>query len=245
MPLHFCYLCRMIDLFFPLRCIHCEERCSTSHAEVSFRELEKHLCETCLRILSRTEPPDPEQLLERLMLSGNFDHDHPIRAAYTFQKQGPTQAIIHHFKFFGMPRLARKCGRILARSFEPDLQHIDCILPVPLHRTRISTRGYNQSEYLAFGMSDVLSKPILGQRHSKRLRPTESQTKLSIEERRDNVKGAFGLRGKTAEMLKDKRVLVIDDVLTTGATIASFGEAVQEAKPKSIQYLAFAVADFD
>jgi ComF family protein len=235
----------MIDLFFPLRCIHCEERCSASYAEAGFEQLEKHLCPTCLRVLTKTEIPDQDKLLERLMLSGNFDHDHPISAAYTFQKEGLVQAIIHHFKFFGMPRLARKCGRILARSFESDLQHIDYILPVPLHRTRISTRGYNQSEYLAFGMSDVLNKPILGQRHSKRLRPTESQTKLSIQERRDNVKGAFELRSKTALIVKDKQVLVVDDVLTTGATIASFGEAVQEAKPKSIQYLAFAVADFD
>jgi ComF family protein len=191
------------------------------------------------------ERPDQDRLLERLMLSGNFDHDHPISAAYTFQKEGLVQAIIHHFKFFGMPRLARKCGHILARSFEQELQHIDHILPVPLHRTRISTRGYNQSDQLALGMSDVLKKPILGQRHSKRLRPTESQTKLSIEERRNNVKGAFALKPKTAELVSGKRVLIIDDVLTTGATIASFGEAVEQARPKSIQYLAFAVADFD
>jgi ComF family protein len=235
----------MIDLFFPLVCIHCEARCTASHAEHGFGELEKHLCETCLRVLAKMELPDQDRLLERLMLSGNFDHDHPINAAYTFQKEGLVQAIIHHFKFFGMPRLARKCGRILASKFEQELQHIDHILPVPLHRTRISTRGYNQSEYLAMGMQDVLKKSILGQRKTKRLRPTESQTKLSIEERRHNVKGAFGLRGSAAKEIEGKRVLIIDDVLTTGATIASFGEAVEQAKPKSIQYLAFAVAEFD
>lgn len=235
----------MIDLFFPLVCIHCEARCTKSHAEPGFEELEKHLCETCLRVLSKMERPDQDRLLERLMLSGNFDHDHPINAAYTFQKEGLVQAIIHHFKFFGMPRLARTCGRILGRAFEQELQHITHILPVPLHRTRISTRGYNQSEFLAQGISDVINKPVLGQSHSKRLRPTESQTKLSVEERRDNVKGAFGLKPKTADMIAGKKVLVIDDVLTTGATIASFGEAVEAANPKSMQYLAFAVADFD
>ncbi len=235
----------MIDLFFPLRCIHCEERCSASHAEIGFGELEKHLCATCLRVLAKMELPDQDKLLERLMLSGNFDHDHPISAAYTFQKEGMVQAIIHHFKFFGMSRLARKCGRILGRSFEQELKHIDHILPVPLHRTRISTRGYNQSDHLALGLCDVLNKPVLGQRYSKRLRPTESQTKLTVEERKDNVKGAFGLRDKTSELVAGKRILIIDDVLTTGATIASFGEAVEQAKPKSIQYLAFAVADFD
>jgi ComF family protein len=215
------------------------------HAEAGFKELEKHLCETCLRVLAKMETPDQDRLLERLMLSGNFDHDHPINAAYTFQKEGLVQAIIHHFKFFGMPRLARKCGRILAKKFEHELAHIDHIMPVPLHRTRISTRGYNQSEYLALGMQDVLGKSILGQKHCKRLRPTESQAKLSAEKRKENVKGAFGLRGHTHELIENKRLLLIDDVLTTGATIASFGEAVEQAKPKSIQYLAFAVAEFD
>jgi ComF family protein len=191
------------------------------------------------------ETPDKDALLERLMLSGNFDHDHPISAGYTFQKEGLVQAIIHHFKFYGMPRLARKCGRILASALKDEIKHVDFILPVPLHRTRISTRGYNQSDQLALGMTDVLGKQVLGQRYSKRLRPTESQTKLTIEQRRDNVKGAFALGKKASKWIEGKRVLVIDDVLTTGATIASFGEAVAHAKPKSIQYLAFAAAEFD
>ena len=235
----------MLDLFFPLVCIHCEERCSRGHAAAGYEAFEKHLCRTCLRVLSHMETPPQEQLLERLILTGNFDHDHPIAAAYTFQKEGLVQAMIHHFKFFGMPRLARKCGRLLATTFKDDLDQVDYILPVPLHRTRISTRGYNQSEFIAQGMSTVLNKPVLGQRYSRRLRPTETQTKLTIEQRRENVKGAFALREKTKQLVAGKHVLVIDDVLTTGATMASFGEAVQQAMPKSLRYLAFAAAEFD
>jgi ComF family protein len=196
-------------------------------------------------MFSTFEKPDPEFLNERLAHTGNFEESDRIIAAYAFEVDGITQSIIHHFKYYGMPKLARRCGQLLATTHADVFEKIDHILPVPLHRTRISTRGYNQSEMLARGIFDVTKKPVLGQAYAKRLRPTKSQTKLSIEERQENVKGVFALKERALPLVKGKRVLILDDVLTTGATLSSFAKAVRAAEPAHITYLSFAAAEFN
>jgi ComF family protein len=115
----------------------------------------------------------------------------------------------------------------------------DMIVPIPLHGTRLGERGYNQSEKLAEGISSVLKIPIAKKHLVKRTRQTPSQTGLTLEERQKNMQGAFALTDKGIEALRNKKILLVDDVMTTGATMASATEAIVAAKPSEIGILSF------
>jgi ComF family protein len=157
-------------------------------------------------------------------------------AAYIFVAESPLQSIIHAMKYDGMMKLGLQLGKSLSYLVPKE---VDVIVPVPLHRTRLAERGYNQAE--------VISKAIAAQSNTKvvkaikRVRPTPSQTHLSLPKRIENMRGAFALT-QDASGIKDKHVLIVDDVMTTGSTLASVAETLMEAKPKSISILALAIA---
>jgi competence protein ComFC len=113
------------------------------------------------------------------------------------------------------------------------------IVPVPLHRTRLAERGYNQAEVIAKAIASESNMKIV--QVIKRVRPTPSQTHLSVFERIENMRGAFSLSRQASE-INGKHVLIVDDVMTTGSTLASVAQTLLEAKPKSISTLALAIA---
>ena len=135
-----------------------------------------------------------------------------------------------------MQLLAEGLGRSIS-TLLPD--QLDYIIPVPLHRTRLAERGYNQAKSLAVGLAHT--SPTIVLRATKRIRPTPSQTFLSIPERIANMQGAFALTHR-ASTIRGKDVLIVDDVMTTGSTIASVAETILAAKPKSISVLTMAIA---
>lgn len=141
---------------------------------------------------------------------------------------GPVQELIHRFKYRGQPQLRRPLGLLALRSLQGFLADAapELILPVPLHRRRLRARGYNQSQLVA----EVLGKEV-GVRvvvgNLERSRYTEAQTGLSASARKENVTGAFALR--EAAQLKGKRVLLVDDVLTTGSTVRACAEVLRDA----------------
>ena len=136
-----------------------------------------------------------------------------------------------------MRKLATLLGIETASRLPTDLKAIDHIIPVPLHRARYSERGYNQSECIANGLATVLQTTSVSTKQLTRIKPTPSQTGLNAEEREENVKGAFKLN-KSAVELKGKRLLLIDDVMTTGATLASAALQLDKAGPLSITIVA-------
>ena len=115
----------------------------------------------------------------------------------------------------------------------------DLILPVPLHRTRQRNRGYNQSELLARQLSKLLKVPV-GGRDCVRVRDTKPQTGLRGAERRKNVRGAFAV--PRPERVRGAAVLLIDDVLTTGATLDACASALRKAGAESVRALTLARA---
>ena len=116
--------------------------------------------------------------------------------------------------------------------------HIDLIIPVPLHAEKLKRRGYNQSELIARGVASILAKPVMTTAVA-RIAKSETQTRKSREERWQNVEGIFACKDQEIE---GREVLLVDDVITTGATMEACAQALLRAGATSISFLALAVA---
>jgi ComF family protein len=151
---------------------------------------------------------------------------HTCRSAAVLD--GPLQELIHRFKYGGKVHLNQALGVLTAaalRTFGADAA-ADLILPVPLHRKRLRQRGYNQSQLIGEILAKKWQVPLeIG--NLRRVRWTEPQTTLDARDRVSNVSGAFEVRD--AVRLAGKRVLLVDDVLTTGSTMRACAEALREA----------------
>lgn len=117
---------------------------------------------------------------------------------------------------------------------------IDLIVPIPLHHLKRAERGYNQSDFIAKGMKKILHVPVKS-RLIKRARFTETQTNLNLVERKENMQGAFALRRN--KLLQNKNVLLIDDVITTGATTSECGRTLLEGGAANVYAASVAIAD--
>jgi ComF family protein len=191
----------ILDLVFPPLCVGCRRRGDW-------------LCANCRAGLTEL---GADGVLGR---TGALDGAY---AAHAFD--GALREAIHHLKYRGARHLAEPLGELLVESYWLGPLTADLIVPVPLHPSRQSERGYNQSELLARQLSAAISLPydagVL-----RRSRPTAAQTHLSAEERRRNVAGAF-VAGAT--LPKGTRVLLVDDVLTTGSTASACATALRSA----------------
>lgn len=158
----------------------------------------------------------------------------PVRSATSFMwfiNQSGYRRVVHAFKYGGRWSLARDLGRWFGRVLAEtdDFAGVDLIVPVPLHPRKTLHRGYNQSEYIARGMGRSMLRRVETQAVARRVN-NPSQTKLSSAgERWSNVEGIFAVR--RPELLAGKHILLVDDVLTTGATIGSCAEAIARAVP--------------
>lgn len=143
------------------------------------------------------------------------------------------QTLIHHFKYnrkFSIGKnLGRKLGDILKK--EEFSKGFDYIIPVPLHFSRKRERGYNQSRILAEEISKTVSVP-LKERVLVRKKKTKDQTHLSVEERERNVKDAFAVT--TNSSLQGRRVILVDDVMTTGATLKECARVLRQAGAREV-----------
>lgn len=205
--------------------------------------LSKYLCMNCLRAYHFLEPPAPEELEDRRSILSQLPYAIGIYAARTFVPESVIQSMIHHFKYRDMPRLAKVVASDVAGSFEELAKFTDVILPVPLHVTRNAERGYNQSELLARQLAKIYGIGM-DAGSLRRIKPTPSQTGLSFSKREENVRGAFKLTKHGIRSLKGKRLLVVDDVITTGATMASIGSELAQLEPKHVGFFALAAAQF-
>lgn len=141
-------------------------------------------------------------------------------ALFFYQAHSQTSKIIYTIKYGGHPDTAVYMGSLLAKEFSAQhfFDDIDIIIPVPLAARRRRQRGYNQSERIAQGISTITHIPVITN-CIKRTKFIESQTTKNRQQRRDNVKGLF--HTLHPERLTNKHILIVDDVLTTGATILS------------------------
>lgn len=204
----------LLNFFFPRYCPICGE--ILYHPQMV-------LCVSCDIKLPRTRQHlQPDNEMEK-MFWGKI----PLAraASYFYYSRGSqNDRIIHQFKYRGQKELARQIARMAACELQPSgfFQGIDYLIPVPLHPEREKQRGYNQSEWLAKGLSDITGIPVCTHWVERTL-STETQTRKSAYERRHNMQHVFSLLANPAE-LSGKHLLLIDDVLTTGATLTACAE---------------------
>jgi len=149
---------------------------------------------------------------------------------------GPLREAIHHLKFGGRQDLALALGRQLGAT----IQHpYDFMVPVPLHRSRLRERGYNQAELVARGISTAREIPLIT-RTIVRLRDTGHQAKLDRRSRQRTLEGAFGVHGHVP--WNGKTVLLVDDVLTTGTTATAAAQLLLETGAATVNLAVLAVS---
>jgi ComF family protein len=138
----------------------------------------------------------------------------------------PLDAAIQSLKYEGVMAIAEPLGQLMADYWPARAVATDLVVPVPLHERRLRTRGFNQARLLATVFCRCVGLPLIHEGLLRRGRDTPQQVKLGPDERRHNVTGAFAWHGPP---LQGARVLLIDDVATTGATLAACGQVLREA----------------
>ncbi len=162
-------------------------------------------------------------------------------SAYHFTRKSPIQKALHQLKYHNKPEIALVIGRELGKKMlAAGLGGLDGIVPVPLHPAKERMRGYNQSAVFAQGLSEILGIPVLG-KSLLRKKMTDTQTKKKRMERFQNVGDVFV--AERPEPLKGKRLLLVDDVLTTGATLEMCGLALLEVPGTRLSLATIAIAD--
>jgi len=140
--------------------------------------------------------------------------------------EAPLREAIHCFKYDGQPQLAAVFGKRMGARWARCAQRVDAIVPVPLHASRLRERGFNQSELLAREISIVTGIPVQA-RALRRVRATRQQARLDdAQARRANMRGAFAA---TQTLVDSRALLLVDDVLTTGATLTTCAAALYQA----------------
>jgi len=220
-----------IELFFPVVCECC--------GNLLYRN-ERTLCTRCRMRLPRTHFYLDDQNPVAATFWGRVDFQYATSFLY-FSRAGRVQHMMHRFKYKGRREIGSLLGELFARELRrsENFRNIDAVVPVPLHWSKQKKRGYNQSEVIASAMAPLL-KSQLETEVLYRNTATETQTKKSRLMRAENVKGKFSIQ--YPEKIRGKHLLLIDDIITTGATIEACAQmllTVDQVKV-SIASLAYA-----
>ncbi len=216
----------LLDILFPPRCVVCRRSgtwlCTSCAAQ--FEKILPPICERCGRPLKSTHCPYCAK--SPLRLEGT-------RAVAFFE--GALREVIHAFKYLHRVELADYFGTLLYEYLLTFPLSVDTIIAVPLHSERERARGYNQAALLAHALGKHTHLPVWNDA-LMRTRATRSQTELNAEERRANVRDAF----VATPRVRGARVLLIDDVCTTGATMEACGAALYAQGAQAVWGLAIA-----
>lgn len=219
----------LIDLFFPKICYACGNA------------IESKLNHICLRCRHQLPRANSEYLthnsLEKVFL-GRLDFE-KSNALFRFQKEGKIQNLFHALKYRGVKEIGLSLGELAALELKDTgfFNEVDLLLPVPIHSKKMRKRGFNQSHFIAKGVEDVTSIKVNKTAVVKEVN-TASQTKKRRFERWKNVNKTFKIVDSKA--LAGKHILIIDDVVTTGATVEALGIELQKIDGVKISLLTIA-----
>lgn len=229
----------ILDTLFPVSCLGCGKEkswiCEECLLKMKIKSIQ--ICPVC----ERKEEQSGKICSECLEKNTDIGFDSLITAS----SYESVSKIVHLFKYRFVSDLALPLGSILAKSFiKNDLPLPDIIIPVPIHRKRLRWRGFNQSELLGKFLSENIAPGITVPFRSDciaRKRYASAQMKIrGYQERIRNVKDSFALNEECLDIIERKRILLIDDIVTTGATISECAKELRKAEPKEIRVLAIA-----
>ena len=226
------WLGSFLSLLFPRCCLVCGRPLAKG---------EECICTMCNINLPRTNYHLQEDNPVEQLFWGKVPLERAT-SCFFYRKGSDFRQILHQLKYGGRKELGATMGRYMASELLPSgfFKGIDVIIPVPLHKKKQQLRGYNQSEWIVRGIAAVTGISVNTESIIRR-KNTETQTRKSTFERWENVDGIFELH--SSEHLPGKHVLIVDDVLTTGATTVACASALMEVQGIRISILTLAVAE--
>ena len=235
--------CLMLDLLYPPSCLACR------------RAISEHggLCPDCWSAMRFIERPFCERLGTPFaadfsaeeggrLVSPAAISDPPVfrraRAVARYE-EGPARKLIHRLKYGDRGELAGPMGRWMARAGQELLEDGDLIIPIPLHWTRLARRRFNQSAELARSIQKISSVPTETEL-LMRVKPTPTQVGLTRRQRAQNVQGAFHVPVARRIELEGRKIVLVDDVMTSGATLNAAARVLLRAGAQQVDALVFA-----
>ena len=219
----------LLDFVYPPLCVCCGELLDNGKEQV---------CPRCWDSLARVSCDLPlyNETRTKLLSAGVVDE---LISVYVFEKEGAFQKIVHSLKYSGSQSLGVELGRRLGARLREQGIRADALVPIPLHKRKLRERGYNQSELIARGCSAVSFIPLRTD-FVFRGKFTQTQTTLSLLERKSNMDDAFEC---TSNRTKGKTIILVDDIITTGATIESCARVLKNAGAGKIIAASVALAE--
>jgi ComF family protein len=221
----------LFDFLLPRFCSSCKRKLYVN---------EKIVCTECLSSIQiasddRIHSEYERKFIKDKIISGFYSH-------FVFEKDKALQQLIHSLKYEKRFRNGIFLGEIVGKAAKEKLNEwrIDYLIPIPLHSIKKAERGYNQSFYIAKGISRQTGIPVKNN-FLKRIKNTESQTTMTLVERKENVGNAFSLRKK--DKIAGKNFLLVDDVITTGATTGECGRVLIGNSASKVYAVSVAIAD--
>lgn len=223
----------LLELFFPSFCLGCQKEGT-------------YLCEDCKATLDISE-------LNYCLGNKNSQNLSGLYFALPYKERALTRKLIHQFKYQPyIKALAKTLALLLAEHFflsgnnKEEVWRNSVLIPIPLDKKKLKSRGYNQAEELAKELSKILQTPMVANILIK-TKSTRPQMELSKEQREKNLQGAFAISpsslratAKQSFNLKDKKIFLVDDVYTTGSTMEECAKVLKEAGAKQVWGIAIA-----
>lgn len=227
----------LLNLLFPNKCIICDnysssyELCNECWSNCSF--ITKPYCFICSHPFAYET--DPKAICGACVATKpKYD-----RAIALLKYDHHSKKIIHKFKYQDQLHILNYLTNLMLNMGKELIEQSDIIIPVPMHKYKLLKRGYNQAALLAMNLAKITKLKYLPQALTK-LENSTPQAGLKKEERAKNIKHSFELNEKFTADLKGKNILLIDDVITTGATISECTKILKKAKPSKVYVLAVA-----
>lgn len=228
---------KLFSFLFPegIKCIFCEDDladktgyCICSRCNKVLPYQNKNICDIC-----------GDEVVSAKDICINCKAKLPAykKVVSVFWYEGQVLGLIHKFKYGGAKYLAKPMAKIMADKLKEENLSFDVVLPVPISDKKLKTRGFNQAQLLAKCVSENV-KIKMDDSILKRVKDTQTQVSLTRTERQENLKDAFAVNNKN--LIKDKNILLIDDILTTGSTAEECSNILLKNKAKNVYVLTFA-----
>lgn len=219
-----------LSLLYPEICVSCN---------ASLYKGEREVCTRCRSYLPYTRFHNEKDNPVAQLFWGRVQVENAT-AYFVFRKGSRFQKILHKIKYQNRQNLGIELGKWFGNELlKTEFERVDLIAPVPLHPKKLNTRGYNQSELIAKGIADTLQKPMLP-KLVKRIVENPTQTRKGRYERWTNVDGIFELSDHG--LAKDKHILLVDDVVTTGSTLEACVSSILKAPGAKVSIAVLAMA---